>query len=144
LSETFRTSRGIKQQEQALHTLTRSKMGILKETLSLQHLLQSPQQGCKIWNMYWMYQHQTGLDCSCSSSPETKPEDFLEGQAIVFPLSIATVGVFKKSWPYRAYVDLLMLAGLPPVSVLSAIIDSRRNNQLGHASVAFLIWRFHV
>ncbi|KAL3586631.1 hypothetical protein D5086_013498 [Populus alba] len=56
------------------------------------------------------------------SSPETKPEDFRR-PGHVFPLKYRNGGVLRRAGHTEAYVDLVMLAGLPPVSVLSAIID---------------------
>ncbi|KAI5603318.1 hypothetical protein POPTR_001G234900v4 [Populus trichocarpa] len=56
------------------------------------------------------------------SSPETKPEDFRR-PGHVFPLKYRNGGVLRRAGHTEASVDLVMLAGLPPVSVLSAIID---------------------
>uniref|UniRef100_A0A6N2KUE2 GTP cyclohydrolase II n=1 Tax=Salix viminalis TaxID=40686 RepID=A0A6N2KUE2_SALVM len=56
------------------------------------------------------------------SSPETKPGDFRR-PGHVFPLKYRNGGVLRRAGHTEASVDLVMLAGLPPVSVLSAIID---------------------
>ncbi|XP_034929583.1 monofunctional riboflavin biosynthesis protein RIBA 3, chloroplastic [Populus alba] len=56
------------------------------------------------------------------SSPETKPEDFRR-PGHVFPLKYRNGGVLRRAGHTEASVDLVMLAGLPPVFVLSAIID---------------------
>ncbi|KAL5833107.1 hypothetical protein ACOSQ3_016781 [Xanthoceras sorbifolium] len=56
------------------------------------------------------------------SSPESKPEDFRR-PGHVFPLKYRTGGVLRRAGHTEASVDLLVLAGLRPVSVLSAIVD---------------------
>nr|XP_034929453.1 monofunctional riboflavin biosynthesis protein RIBA 3, chloroplastic-like isoform X2 [Populus alba] len=56
------------------------------------------------------------------SSLETKPEDFRR-PGHVFPLEYRNGGVLRRAGHTEASVDLVMMAGLPPVFVLSAIID---------------------
>ncbi|XP_074290727.1 monofunctional riboflavin biosynthesis protein RIBA 3, chloroplastic [Silene latifolia] len=56
------------------------------------------------------------------SSPESKPEDFRK-PGHVFPLKYRPGGVLTRVGHTEASVDLVMLAGLRPISVLSAIID---------------------
>ncbi|KAL3611822.1 hypothetical protein D5086_002842 [Populus alba] len=56
------------------------------------------------------------------SSPKTKPEDFRR-PGHVFPLKYRNGGVLRRAGHTEASVDLVMLAGLPPFSVLLAIID---------------------
>ncbi|XP_012064968.1 monofunctional riboflavin biosynthesis protein RIBA 3, chloroplastic isoform X2 [Jatropha curcas] len=57
------------------------------------------------------------------SSPESKPEDFRR-PGHVFPLKYRNGGVLRRAGHTEASVDLVMLAGLQPISVLSAIVDS--------------------
>ncbi|KAK7402170.1 hypothetical protein VNO78_14222 [Psophocarpus tetragonolobus] len=56
------------------------------------------------------------------SSPESKSEDFRK-PGHVFPLKYRNGGVLRRAGHTEASVDLVALAGLPPVSVLSALID---------------------
>ncbi|KAL2486555.1 Monofunctional riboflavin biosynthesis protein RIBA 3 [Abeliophyllum distichum] len=56
------------------------------------------------------------------SSPNSIPEDF-KRPGHVFPLKYRNGGVLRRSGHTEASVDLLMLAGLRPVSILSAIVD---------------------
>ncbi|KAJ6994394.1 hypothetical protein NC653_017274 [Populus alba x Populus x berolinensis] len=49
------------------------------------------------------------------SSPETKPEDFRR-PGHVFPLKYRNGGVLRRAGHTEAYVDLVMLAGLPPAN----------------------------
>ncbi|KAK1286813.1 hypothetical protein QJS10_CPB20g00903 [Acorus calamus] len=56
------------------------------------------------------------------SSPDSKPEDFKRpGHA--FPLKYRNGGVLKRAGHTEASVDLVTLAGLRPVSILSTIVD---------------------
>ncbi|XP_052187619.1 monofunctional riboflavin biosynthesis protein RIBA 3, chloroplastic isoform X1 [Diospyros lotus] len=57
------------------------------------------------------------------SSPDSKPEDFRR-PGHVFPLKYRNGGVLRRAGHTEASVDLVMLAGLLPVSVLSAVIDA--------------------
>ncbi|KMT05324.1 hypothetical protein BVRB_7g174590 [Beta vulgaris subsp. vulgaris] len=56
------------------------------------------------------------------ASPDSKPEDF-NRPGHVFPLKYRNGGVLRRAGHTEASVDLIMLAGLRPVSVLSTIID---------------------
>ncbi|KAJ0020023.1 hypothetical protein Pint_32312 [Pistacia integerrima] len=56
------------------------------------------------------------------SSPESKPEDFRR-PGHVFPLKYRNGGILRRAGHTEASVDLLLLAGLRPVSVLSTIVD---------------------
>ncbi|KAL5708247.1 Monofunctional riboflavin biosynthesis protein RIBA 3 [Ranunculus cassubicifolius] len=56
------------------------------------------------------------------ASPQSKPEDFRR-PGHVFPLMYRNGGVLSRFGHTEASVDLVSLAGLPPISVLSAIVD---------------------
>lgn len=56
------------------------------------------------------------------SSPDSKPGD-LRRPGHVFPLKYRNGGVLKRAGHTEASVDLVSLAGLQPVSVLSTIVD---------------------
>lgn len=56
------------------------------------------------------------------SSPDSKPGD-LRRPGHVFPLKYRNGGVLKRAGHTEASVDLVTLAGLRPVSVLSTIVD---------------------
>lgn len=56
------------------------------------------------------------------ASPQSKPADFRR-PGHVFPLKYRNGGVLRRAGHTEASVDLIMLAGLRPVSVLSAIVD---------------------
>ncbi|KAJ9178235.1 hypothetical protein P3X46_010135 [Hevea brasiliensis] len=68
------------------------------------------------------------------SSPESKPEDFRR-PGHVFPLKYRTGGVLRRAGHTEASVDLVMLAGLQPVSVLSAIVDPEDGSMASLASL---------
>ncbi|GAB2286025.1 Monofunctional riboflavin biosynthesis protein RIBA 3, chloroplastic [Dionaea muscipula] len=57
------------------------------------------------------------------ASPRSQPKDFRR-PGHVFPLKYRNGGVLRRAGHTEASVDLVMLAGLRPVSVLSAIIDA--------------------
>lgn len=57
------------------------------------------------------------------SSPDSKPEDFRR-PGHVFPLKYRNGGVLRRAGHTEASVDLVVLAGLRPMSVLSAIVDA--------------------
>ncbi|PON52550.1 3,4-dihydroxy-2-butanone 4-phosphate synthase [Trema orientale] len=57
------------------------------------------------------------------SSPDSKPEDFRK-PGHVFPLKYRNGGVLRRAGHTEASVDLVVLAGLRPISVLSAIVDA--------------------
>ncbi|CBI16196.3 hypothetical protein VitviT2T_008087 [Vitis vinifera] len=56
------------------------------------------------------------------SSPISTPQDFRR-PGHVFPLKYREGGVLRRAGHTEASVDLVMLAGLQPISVLSAIVD---------------------
>lgn len=56
------------------------------------------------------------------SSPEAKPDDFRR-PGHIFPLKYRNGGVLRRAGHTEASVDLVMLSGLRPVSVLSTIVD---------------------
>lgn len=56
------------------------------------------------------------------ASLESKPEDFRR-PGHVFPLKYCNGGVLRRARHTEASVDLVTLAGLRPLSVLSAVID---------------------
>ncbi|CAN6471258.1 unnamed protein product [Victoria cruziana] len=56
------------------------------------------------------------------ASPDSKPEDFRR-PGHVFPLKYQNGGVLRRAGHTEASVDLVHLAGLSPVSVLSGIMD---------------------
>lgn len=57
------------------------------------------------------------------SSLDSKPEDFSR-PGHVFPLKYRSGGVLRRVGHTEASVDLVSLAGLRPVSVLSAIVNA--------------------
>ncbi|XP_058103727.1 monofunctional riboflavin biosynthesis protein RIBA 3, chloroplastic-like [Magnolia sinica] len=57
------------------------------------------------------------------SSPDSKPQDFRR-PGHVFPLKYRNGGVLKRAGHTEASADLVSLAGLRPISVLSAILDA--------------------
>ncbi|KAI9081932.1 hypothetical protein K1719_036194 [Acacia pycnantha] len=58
------------------------------------------------------------------SSPDSKPEDFRK-PGHVFPLKYRNGGVLRRAAHTEASVDLVTMAGLRPVSLLSALVDSK-------------------
>ncbi|KAK6234790.1 hypothetical protein SCA6_010127 [Theobroma cacao] len=56
------------------------------------------------------------------SSPESKPDDFRR-PGHIFPLKYRNGGVLRRAGHTEASVDLIMLTGLQPVSVLSTVVD---------------------
>lgn len=56
------------------------------------------------------------------SSPESKSENFRK-PGHVFPLKYRNGGILRRAGHTEASIDLVALAGLPPVSVLSALLD---------------------
>ena len=56
------------------------------------------------------------------SSPDSKPGNFRR-PGHVFPLKYRDGGVLRRAGHTEASVDLVVLAGLRPMSVLSAIVD---------------------
>ncbi|CAI0475023.1 unnamed protein product [Linum tenue] len=57
------------------------------------------------------------------ASAESNPQDFRKPAGHVFPLKYRNGGVLRRAGHTEASVDLVMLAGLRPVSVISAIVD---------------------
>ncbi|KAA8549710.1 hypothetical protein F0562_001272 [Nyssa sinensis] len=57
------------------------------------------------------------------SSPNSKPEDFRR-PGHVFPLKYRNGGVLRRAGHTEASVDMVTLAGLPSISVISAIVDA--------------------
>ncbi|EYU18930.1 hypothetical protein MIMGU_mgv1a004646mg [Erythranthe guttata] len=57
------------------------------------------------------------------ASSESRADDFVR-PGHVFPLKYKNGGVLRRAGPTEASVDLVTLAGLRPVSVLSAVVDS--------------------
>ncbi|CAI9105297.1 OLC1v1004190C1 [Oldenlandia corymbosa var. corymbosa] len=56
------------------------------------------------------------------SSSSSKPDDFRR-PGHVFPLKYRNGGVLRRAGHTEASVDLVMLAGLPPISVLSSVVE---------------------
>ena len=57
-------------------------------------------------------------------SPNSKPDDFRK-PGHIFPLRYREGGVLKRSGHTEAALDLATMAGLPPVGILSEIVDAR-------------------
>ncbi|CAK9140224.1 unnamed protein product [Ilex paraguariensis] len=57
------------------------------------------------------------------SSPNSKPEDFRR-PGHVFPLKYRNGGVLRRAGHTEGSVDLVMLAGLQPISLFSAVVDA--------------------
>ncbi|KAJ6995309.1 hypothetical protein NC653_017938 [Populus alba x Populus x berolinensis] len=123
--------------EQALHTLRIVSVGMKEEDLERLKLpLMSPEtenedSSAPMFTITVDAKSGTCTGVSASdrakivlalSSLETKPEDFRR-PGHVFPLKYRNGGVLRRAGHTEASVDLVMMAGLPPVSVLSAIID---------------------
>jgi 3,4-dihydroxy 2-butanone 4-phosphate synthase/GTP cyclohydrolase II len=64
------------------------------------------------------------------ASPDSKPTD-LRRPGHIFPLKYRNGGVLKRAGNTEASVDLVTLAGLRPVSVLSTIIDPKDGSMAG-------------
>lgn len=64
------------------------------------------------------------------SSPDSNPGDFRR-PGHVFPLKYRNGGVLKRAGHTEASVDLIILAGLRPVSVLSTIVDPEDGSMAG-------------
>lgn len=64
------------------------------------------------------------------SSLDSKPEDFRR-PGHVFPLKYRNGGVLRRAGHTEASVDLVSLAGLRPVSVLSAIVNAEDGSLAG-------------
>ena len=64
------------------------------------------------------------------ASPDSKPSD-LKRPGHIFPLKYRNGGVLKRAGHTEASVDLVTLAGLRPISVLSTIIDPKDGSMAG-------------
>ncbi|KAL6841318.1 hypothetical protein ACP4OV_028836 [Aristida adscensionis] len=64
------------------------------------------------------------------ASPDSKPSD-LRRPGHIFPLKYRNGGVLKRAGHTEASVDLVALAGLRPVSVLSTVIDPKDGSMAG-------------
>lgn len=70
-----------------------------------------------------MSAHDRAKTVVALASPESKPEDFRR-PGHVFPLKYRKGGVLRRAGHTEASLDLIMLAGLQPVSLLSAVVDA--------------------
>lgn len=68
------------------------------------------------------------------SSPDSRPGDFRR-PGHVFPLKYRKGGVLRRVGHTEASVDLVMEAGLPPFSVISAIVDTEDGSMASMASL---------
>ncbi|XP_073150868.1 monofunctional riboflavin biosynthesis protein RIBA 3, chloroplastic isoform X2 [Henckelia pumila] len=68
------------------------------------------------------------------SSPKSRPEDFRK-PGHVFPLKYRNGGVLRRVGHTEASVDLVTQAGLPPVSVLTAIVDKQDGSMASMSSL---------
>lgn len=75
------------------------------------------------------------------SSPESKPDDFRK-PGHVFPLKYRNGGVLRRAGHTEASVDLVALAGLPPVSVLSALLEENDGSMASLASLTKLALKY--
>lgn len=64
------------------------------------------------------------------ASPDSKPSD-LRRPGHIFPLKYRNGGVLKRVGHTEASVDLVALAGLRPVSVLSTVMDPKDGSMAG-------------
>lgn len=64
------------------------------------------------------------------ASPDSKPSD-LRRPGHIFPLKYRNGGVLKRAGHTEASVDLVALAGLRPVSVLSTVMDPKDGSMAG-------------
>ncbi|XP_038706921.1 monofunctional riboflavin biosynthesis protein RIBA 3, chloroplastic isoform X2 [Tripterygium wilfordii] len=77
------------------------------------------------------------------ASPESEPEDFRR-PGHVFPLKYRNGGVLRRAGHTEASVDLVMLAGLRPVSVLSAIVDPEDGSMASLPSLRKLVLEHRI
>ncbi|EEF28032.1 GTP cyclohydrolase II, putative [Ricinus communis] len=77
------------------------------------------------------------------ASPESKPEDFRR-PGHVFPLKYRNGGVLRRAGHTEASIDLLILAGLRPVSVLSAIVDPDDGSMASLSSLTKLASEYSI
>lgn len=77
------------------------------------------------------------------SSPESKPEDFRR-PGHVFPLKYRNGGVLRRAGHTEASVDLVMLAGLRPVSLLTAVMDAEDGSMASLPSLRKLALQYSL
>lgn len=77
------------------------------------------------------------------SSPESKPEDFRR-PGHVFPLKYRQGGVLSRAGHTEASIDLLSLAGLPSISVLSSIVDPNDGSMSSLPSLRKLALEYNI
>ncbi|XP_027341847.1 monofunctional riboflavin biosynthesis protein RIBA 3, chloroplastic isoform X2 [Abrus precatorius] len=77
------------------------------------------------------------------SSPESKSEDFRK-PGHVFPLKYRNGGVLRRAGHTEASVDLVALAGLPPVSVLSALLGENDGSIASLPKLRKLAWEYNL
>ncbi|KAK9727283.1 hypothetical protein RND81_05G271200 [Saponaria officinalis] len=77
------------------------------------------------------------------ASSVSKPEDFRK-PGHVFPLKYRSGGVLTRVGHTEASVDLVMLAGLPPVSVLSSVIDQDDGSIASSSTLRMLASKYNI
>ncbi|KAL3720102.1 hypothetical protein ACJRO7_005005 [Eucalyptus globulus] len=77
------------------------------------------------------------------SSPESKPEDFRK-PGHVFPLKYRNGGVLRRAGHTEASVDLVMLTGLRPVSLLTAVMDGEDGSMASLPSLRKLALQYSL
>lgn len=77
------------------------------------------------------------------SSPESKPEDFRK-PGHVFPLKYRNGGVLRRAGHTEASVDLVMLTGLRPVSLLTAVMDAEDGSMASLPSLRKLALQYSL
>ncbi|KAM6577911.1 hypothetical protein CsatB_029748 [Cannabis sativa] len=77
------------------------------------------------------------------SSPDSKPEDFRR-PGHVFPLKYRNGGVLRRAGHTEASVDLVALAGLRPMSVLSSLVDSEHGSMASLADLRKLALEYSI
>ncbi|XP_030524141.1 monofunctional riboflavin biosynthesis protein RIBA 3, chloroplastic isoform X1 [Rhodamnia argentea] len=77
------------------------------------------------------------------SSPKSRPEDFRR-PGHVFPLKYRDGGVLRRAGHTEASVDLVMLAGLRPVSLLSAVMDAEDGSMASLPSLRKLALQYSL
>ncbi|XP_062084877.1 monofunctional riboflavin biosynthesis protein RIBA 3, chloroplastic [Humulus lupulus] len=77
------------------------------------------------------------------SSPDSKPGDFRR-PGHVFPLKYRNGGVLRRAGHTEASVDLVALAGLRPMSVLSALVDSEDGSMASLADLRKLALEYSI
>ncbi|KAL3653130.1 Monofunctional riboflavin biosynthesis protein RIBA 3, chloroplastic [Castilleja foliolosa] len=77
------------------------------------------------------------------SSPDSRPEDFRR-PGHVFPVKYRNGGVLRRVGHTEASVDLVALAGLKPVSVISSIVDANDGSVASMAALRKLALDFSI